>query len=117
MAAAGAHGAAQPPDLRLMRYTASDTLSGAPVMLMVRSVLPHSRSFSSQLLMRIVAPLICLWTHRKTAVTPPAERWLWRRRASPGVDEVLGQRHLVGSALDGDDAVLVSRVLGGVVKL
>ena len=65
----GHSGGGNPPNLRLMRYTASDTLSAAPVMLMVRSVLPHSRSFSSQLLMRMVAPLICLRTDREAPVT------------------------------------------------
>ena len=86
-------------------------------MLIMRSVLPHSRSFSSQLLMRMVAPLICLRTDRETLVTQLVERWRSRRRRSPGVDQVLGQRHLVTCALDGDDAVLVSRILGGVVEL
>ena len=37
--------------------------------------------------------------------------------ALPGVDEVLGERHLVLSALDGDDALLMGGVVGGVVKL
>lgn len=44
--------------LILMRYWANATASGFPVMVMVRSVAPPS--LSSQLLIRIIAPLICL---------------------------------------------------------
>lgn len=43
-------------DLMLMRYCASATESGLPVIVMVRSVAPPSRS--SQLLIRIIAPEI-----------------------------------------------------------
>lgn len=42
----------------LIRYCASATASGLPVIVMVLSVLPPSRS--SQFEMRIIAPLICL---------------------------------------------------------
>jgi len=44
--------------LMLIRYCASATASGLPVIVMVLSVLPPSRS--SQFEMRIIAPLICL---------------------------------------------------------
>jgi hypothetical protein len=44
--------------LMLIRYCARATASGLPVIVMVLSVLPPSRS--SQFEMRIIAPLICL---------------------------------------------------------
>ena len=49
----------QTSNLVLMRYCAKATDSAEPVMVMVRSVL---LSRSSQLDMRIMAPLICLWS-------------------------------------------------------
>ena len=49
-----------PTYLMLMRYCASATDSALPVMVMVRSVFEPG-SLSSQLEMRIIAPLSCLW--------------------------------------------------------